>query len=320
MKLEDILVNVKKMAIAGHVRPDGDCVGSCMGLYNYITENYSDIEVHVYLEEITENFNYIYNVDKIENEVKDKDFDLFMSIDVSDSERIGVAKNEFFATENNINIDHHISNRNFGKVNHVLPGVSSASEVVYDMLDDSKISINTATALYTGIVHDTGVFKYKSTTAHTMCVAGRLIDKGIDFPSIIDKGFYENTYNQNQILGRALLESILILDKKCIFSVVSQEEMEFYGVSTKELGGIVEQLRLTKGVECAILMYESAPMKYKVSLRSKDFIDVNAVASYFGGGGHVMAAGCEMKGTSHDVINNLCRRIEEQLMENEQNV
>ncbi len=319
MKLEDILVGVKKMGIAGHVRPDGDCMGSCMGLYNYITENYSHIEAHVYMEEVP-NFEYIHNVDKIESVVKDKDFDLFVAIDVSDSNRIGVAKNEFFATANNVNIDHHVSNNNFGKINHVLPGVSSACEVLYDMLDDTKISLNTATALYTGIVHDTGVFKYNATTPHTMSVAGNLMEKGVDFPSIIDEGFYEKSYIQNQILGRALLESILILDKRCIFSKISQEEMKFYGVTSKDMGGIVEQLRLTSGVECAVFIYESAPMTYKASLRSKKYVDVNEVASYFGGGGHVRAAGCEMEGTAHDVINNISRRIEQQLMENEQNV
>ena len=191
--------------------------------------------------------------------------------------------------------------------------------MLYDLLDEDKISKNTAEAIYTGIVHDSGVFKYSSTSEHTMNIAGRLITKGFNFQSIIDNGFYAKSYVQNQILGRALLESILFLDGKCIFSALSRQNMEFYGVTQKELGGIVEQLRLTKGVECAVFIYEIGELEYKVSLRSNEFIDCNAVVSYFGGGGHVRAAGCTMKGTAHDVINNLSEKIEEQFLQGEKN-
>ena len=183
------------------------------------------------------------------------------------------------------------------------------------MLDEDKISRDTATALYTGIIHDSGVFKYESTTEHTMNIAGKLMSLGVDFPAIIDEGFYEKTYVQNQILGRALLESILLLDGKCIFSAVNKQEMEFYGVTPSEMGGVVEQLRLTAGVECAIFMYETAHMEYKVSLRSKKYVDCNAVAGYFGGGGHIRAAGCTLRGTVHDVVNNILIHIEKQLKE-----
>lgn len=140
--------------------------------------------------------------------------------------------------------------------------------------------------------------------------------KGIDFSCIIEKTFYQKTYVQNQILGRALLESILLLEGKVIISALRKADMVFYGVTSKDLEGIVSQLRVTKGCECAIFLYETGNHEYKVSLRSSDLVDVSKIASYFGGGGHKKAAGCSMAGTIHDVVNNLSLHIDRQLKEN----
>ena len=140
-----------------------------------------------------------------------------------------------------------------------------------------------------------------------------LQEKGIDVEKLVNKTFYEKTYHQNQVLGRALLESILFLDGKCIASAISMKDMEFYQVKPKHLDGIVSQLKMTKGVEVAIFMYELEPGVYKVSLRSVNQVDVGKVAQYFGGGGHRKAAGCTMPGTVHDVLNNLTRQLELQL-------
>ena len=136
---------------------------------------------------------------------------------------------------------------------------------------------------------------------------------GINFGEIIDGSFYRKTYRQLQVLGRALLESISFFDNKCIFSVIDLKEMQFYGVTSKDLDGIVEQLRNTEGVECAIFLYQIDTQKYKVSLRSLNIVDVSKIASKFGGGGHVRAAGCTMLGSTYDIINNLSDEISKQL-------
>lgn len=146
-----------------------------------------------------------------------------------------------------------------------------------------------------------------------MAIAGKLMDKGIDFGSIIDGTFYRKTYVQNQILGRALMESIRFLDGRCIFSAIRAKDMEFYGVTSKDLDGIVDQLRITEGVECAIFMYETSIHEFKISMRSNSCLDVSKIAQYFGGGGHVKAAGCTMSGNLYDVVNNLSLHIEKQL-------
>ena len=311
MKLSERIESVNSIAIAGHTRPDGDCVGSCMGLYNYLKENYPTKDVVVYLEDAGNGFAYINRIDEaIDKDDDEKQVDLFILLDTSDLSRIGVANKLFANAKTTICIDHHISNPGLAMENIIVSNASSAAEVLFDLLDEDKISKETAEAIYTGIIHDSGVFKYASTSEHTMYIAGKLMSKGIDFQTIIDDGFYAKTYAQNQILGSALLESVRFFDGKCIFSVVTERKMEFFGVTNKDLGGIVEQMRLTEGVECAIFLYEVEPLTYKVSLRSKKYLDVNKVAGYFGGGGHVRAAGCICKGTTHDVINNLAERIE----------
>ena len=146
-------------------------------------------------------------------------------------------------------------------------------------------------------------------------IAGKMMEMGIDYSDIIDNSFYKKSYIQNQILGRALLESVLFYDGKCIFSSVSIEEMNFYGVTGKELGGVIEQLRLTDGVEVAIFLYETDKNEYKVSLRSKKKIDVARIAADFGGGGHVRAAGFSAKGNVHSIVNKIGEMIEQQYNE-----
>ena len=108
------------------------------------------------------------------------------------------------------------------------------------------------------------------------------------------------------------MESVLFYDGKCIFSSVTAKDMQFYGVTGRELGGIIEQLRLTDGVEVAIFLYETGEQEYKVSMRSKKLIDVAAIAVKFGGGGHVRAAGFSATGSVHSIINSIGALIEEQ--------
>lgn len=308
------LQGVKNVGMAGHIRPDGDCVGSCIGLYTYIKHQYSDINLDLYLEPIPEKFQFLKYADEIKSEYEgDKQYDLFISLDSSDIDRLGDFTPYLNNAKKTLCIDHHISNTEFAEENIVFPKASSASEVVYTMLEEDKVDYDVACALYLGIIHDSGVFKYSNTSAMTMNIAGKLMEKGIPFTNIIDNTFYTKSYVQNQILGRALLESVLFYNGKCIFSVVKKSEFELYNITGKDLDGIVEQLRITKGVECAIFIYEVGELEYKVSLRSNEIVDVSAIATYFGGGGHIRAAGFNMKGNVYDVINNISEQIELQL-------
>lgn len=318
-KLETMIDQAGSIVILGHVNPDGDCVGSCLAVYNYIKEWDSSKAVTVRLERAPSKFSYLSGFDAIETEAGEETYDLCICLDSSDEERLGDFKTCFGHSAKTICIDHHITNRGYAQENVIEGHASSACEVLYGQLDENKISKHVAECIYTGIIHDTGVLKYSNTSRKTMEIAGKMMEKGIDFGGIIDGSFYKKTYMQSQILGRALLESITFLDGRCIFSVVRKKDMDFYGVDKSDLDGIVDQLRVIDGIECAIFLYETGVHQFKVSLRSNSIVDVSKIAAYFGGGGHIRAAGCTMSGSVHDVVNNLSAHIAEQLEQEKAN-
>lgn len=313
MRIVDEVNDAKSIAISGHVRPDGDCVGSVMGLYLYLKKEMPEAQIDVYLDKPAEIFDCISHIGDIKSEFNTiAAYDAFIALDTV-PDRLGGAESIYQMARKKINIDHHISNPGCGDVYVVEPERSSTAELLYELMNPEMIDEEIAKAIYIGIIHDTGVLRYSNTSPRTFQIVAELIKFGFDFPQIIEETFYEKSYRQTQIMGRAILESVRFMDERCIVSVVSRRMMEFYQVTSKDLDGIVNQLQSVKGVDCAIFMYETGTMEYKVSMRSNGRVDVSAVAVKFGGGGHVRAAGCTMNGTYHDNINNLSAEIVKQL-------
>jgi phosphoesterase RecJ-like protein len=315
-RISEILTgDVKTMSIAGHIKPDGDCTGSCMALYLYVKKNCPWIDVKVYLETPKPEMMFLQDTSEIisENAPDTEAPDLFAVLDVSTRDRIGLAQNLLDTAKKTVCIDHHVSNGGIAEINVIKPEIGSCSEVLYELLDEEKIDEGIAEALFTGIIHDTGVFQYTNTRPETMRIGAALMEKGVPASTIIDETFNKKTYKQNQILGRTLLESMLMLNGKCIVASTTLRDMRFYDVTQQDLDGIVSQMRLTEGVEVAVYIYETQPQIFKVSLRSSGKADVCRIASAFKGGGHVKAAGCTMQGNVHDVINNLMGVISEEI-------
>ena len=312
--LKLLVKDAKNILIAGHKRPDGDCTGACIAAYHYLKESYPDKELTVYLEVMPERFSFLDEEEEIiSNYLPEEPFDLVIALDSSTADCLGKAQEAFEQAERTICIDHHISNASYAGQNFIDASASSTCEVLYGMMDEQAIGKETAAALYIGIIFDTGVFRYSNTSRKTMEIAGKLMDKGIPFYEYVDQCIYEKTYTQIQLLGRTLLASMRVMDGKCIVAVITRRMMEFYGAKTEDIEGIIEQLRITKGVEVAILLHETGEQEYKISLRSNDYIDVSKIAAFFNGGGHIRAAGCTMQGSMHDVINNLTEHIETQM-------
>ena len=138
--LENQIMQSRTIAITGHTRPDGDCVGACMGLYNYIVENYPEIRVDIFLEPIAGSYKLIKRTDEIRQpEGRPEAYDLFICLDNSQKDRMTKGMEAYFdAAAATINVDHHISNTRFAQTNHVVAEASSASEVLYDLLDPEK--------------------------------------------------------------------------------------------------------------------------------------------------------------------------------------
>lgn len=312
-RINSELKDAKTIAISGHVRPDGDCVCSVMALFHYLKKELPQAKIDIYLEEPPAPFRILEGIEEIKSEFNtDEIYDVFFAMDCND-ERLGDALPIFRRARRRINIDHHISNTGCGDVNIVEPERSSTAELLYDLMEPALVDEEIAKAVYIGIAHDTGVFRYSNTSPHTLQIAAELLKFGFDFSALIEHTFFEKTYVQTQIMGRAVLESVRFMNDRCIVSMVTRRMMEFYQVGPKDLDGIVNQLQSVRGVDCAIFMYEIGTLEYKVSMRSNGVVDVSQVAVKFGGGGHVRAAGCTMNGTYHDNINNISKEIAMQL-------
>ena len=312
--LDQVLEGVSTVAISGHVRPDGDCVGSTLAVYNYIKDNYEAIDVRLYLEPIPNIFKFLRYSSEIINECTDENiFDLFIALDCSDKNRLGNAAKYFENAKKTVCIDHHVSNVSFAENNYIFPDASSTCELVYELIGRDKLTKEIAECLYTGMVHDTGVFQYSCTSAKTMNIGGILMESGIDYSKIVDETFYTKTFNQNKILGKALLKSELYLDGKVILSCITQKEMEEFDVLPKHLDGIVNQLRITKDVRIAVFLYENEDGSYKGCLRVNDHTNVAEVATVFGGGGHVKAAGFSIEGPLDVVVEKVIKAIQEKM-------
>lgn len=312
--LLDVLKDTNSIGISGHIRPDGDCVGSTMATYMYLTKMFQEKKIDIFLEPIPDAYSCIARLDEVRTDfATDVDsYDAFIVIDC-DYTRIGQAQSYFENAKLKINVDHHISNTGCGDINYIVPTASSACELVFDLIGEEGLDEDIALALYLGIIHDCGVFQYSNTSPKTLETAAKLIPFGFDFSKIIEETFYQKTYMQNLLLGKAVTDSKLILDGHSIYSVISKQVMDEYNAKSSDLDGIVNQLRNTKGVDCAIFMYELEDGGYKISMRSNEKVNVSAIAKKFGGGGHIKAAGVTMDGTVEEIVSKLSDLIEEQL-------
>lgn len=298
LNLDHIFGKMKSVAICGHVRPDGDCVGSCLAVCQYIRKYYPDIHVKVFLEPIPLIFTFLQYADEIcqVNEEEKEIFDLCVVLDCGDPGRLGKSAAIFEGAAYTVCVDHHVSNRVFADENYVVPDASSTCELIYDLLPKERISRQIAESLYTGIVTDTGVFQYSCTSKSTMEAAGDLMSRGIDFPVIVDRVFFQKTFVQQKIMGRALLNAKMYDDIRLIATVLTKEDMEEFHALPKHLEGIASQLRATKDVEVCLFLYPLEEHLYKVSARSAKQVDVSRIAMKYRGGGHIRAAGFSMEG------------------------
>lgn len=306
--------NADSIAITGHINPDGDCIGSTLGMYNYITNNYPGKKVQVYLQEFPDVFMFLNGASEVKHETDDEIYDLFMSLDCGDPDRFTPFAQYFETAKRTLCIDHHISNKGFGDVCYVEPQACSAAEAIFKLLDEDKINQPCAEALYMGIVHDTGVFKHSNTTRSAMTIAGILIEKGARPSFVIDETFYKKTLTQNKLLGYALLGMKQFANGKIAHTLLTFEDFEKFGASKMDTDGVVDQLRLTSGTEVAFFMYQSGENEYKISLRANNIVNVSEIACSHGGGGHVKAAGCNIKGDPDKIVAEIVAEIEKQLV------
>ena len=314
--LDHMIERAQTICVLGHINPDGDCVGSTLALYNYIHRTDPAKKVTVYLEEPSSKFAFLPGFEKIVsgNEVK-KSYDLCIVADCADTARIGRFVNFLEAAKESFLIDHHFTNKGFCDAGVIDPESSSTCELLYGLLKKDRIDADIARCLYTGIIHDTGVFKHSCTSPKTMRVAAKCMKFGFDFGKIIDDSFYSMNIAQKKLMGVMFQDLKLACEGKFVYGKLNIRTMKEYGVTSgKDTDGFIDNIRTTDGTVAAGFFYELPDGTYRGSLRSStDQVNVAEIAQTFGGGGHKRAAGFFLGKDIEKEIDKVIGMVEEQL-------
>ena len=283
------------IAIAGHVSPDGDSVASCLA-FAMSVKKLGKTPI-VLMEEIPSKYKSISGREFIKTEYPTELSapDLFISCDCGSKDRMGRFEELFDKTEETIVIDHHISNTSYGKTNYVDAKSSSASELAYDVIVAiDNMDIDIASALYAGIIFDTGGLRFKSCSPDTFVKISKLVEIGIPFDEIYSDIMLTRSYNSTLLFAQVVGKMKFMEGLPVVYSTVTKAEMESLGTSRSDLEGISGYMLNIEGAEVSVLISEFGENESKASFRSKK-MDVNALAANWGGGGHVNAAGATIK-------------------------
>lgn len=311
----DVINKSSKIAVTSHVQPDGDNVGSSLALC-LVLQKLNKQTAYIIDDNIPEVYRFLKGAKEVErlSSYADLDYDLVISMDCGDLERLGKVK-ELAEKTRLINIDHHISNTNFGDINLVEENASATAEIVYKLIKTMGVFIDKdiAECIYTGIVTDTGMFQYSNTSEETHSIAAELIIAGVS-PSDIFNKVYQNSPKEKVLLMKEALKSLEFYNNDKISCItISKSQIDSIAKDDLDTEGIVNLARDIAGVEVAVFLKEKEPNVVKASLRSKSYVDVCAIAKEFGGGGHIRAAGCTLTGELEQAKEQMLKALQKQV-------
>jgi phosphoesterase RecJ-like protein len=303
-ELKAVLTGHREAVILVHEKPDGDCLGS--GLALGLGLKSMGIKPSLFLSEpLPALYRFLPGQDMIKTgEQEIRPGVLVVAVDCADEARF-----DYRIPEGNpvINIDHHTSNTNYGKLNIVDPGAAAAGEIIFRLFVQGNIAINReiATCLYVAIATDTGSFRFSNMTRNTFTIAGELVEKGADLDLIRNQLYEKRPYDELLVIKAALKSISRSNDGKLLTCSLSYDDLKRDNLFASETDGIATMMRAVDGAEVAMLFKEIQPNEVKVSFRSKSYFDVNELAKVFQGGGHPRAAGCIVKASLEDA----CSRV-----------
>lgn len=299
--------------IASHIDPDGDSIASQLALAAILMKIGKKATI-VNRDPLPKAYAFLPNSEMILSEVPpNSEFSAVFVLDSPNLERLGVPLSNLLGDRPFVNIDHHISNQRFGDHNLVAPEASSTSELIYHIPQalGTEVDPEIATGLLTGICADTGGLKQANTSARTLRIVSFLMEKGGALATVMNRLYEDNSPSRMRLLGSVL--SSLELDDGILLLTLTQDMLKQAGSNLEESENFAEYALSVRGVKVGILLREKGNGLVRVSLRSREPIDVDRIASLFGGGGHPQAAGCQIKGGVDEVRDNLVAAVKREI-------
>ena len=293
MTLDNIIEeinNAESIVILTHENPDGDAIGSSLALYNGLKQIGKDADLII--PEFPQTFEFLKNSKEVKKEGKTEKYDLAIALDCGDIKRLdGFAK--YFEDANvRISIDHHSANTMFADYNFVNPMAPACCQILVTVLEALGIEIDKeiGACLLTGIITDTGGFKYSGVTSETFEFAAELLNKGVNVSNIYKKVLQTLSKPRFELRRKAMNRLEFLEEGKIAFTYTTLKDEEETMAGSNSHDGIVEMGRDIEGVEISIFLREKED-GYKISLRSNEYVNVSDICLMFSGGGHIRAAG-----------------------------
>ncbi len=289
------LQNAQTIAILSHISEDGDAMGSCYAMLHMLTKMGKNATVYVN-DEVEDRLKFLGNDYVIYNSETKVEADLCVCLDCGDIKRLGDRVALVEQIGNSVNIDHHYTNTMYCDANYVEGDASSTGEVLYKLFKEmgQEIDKDIAKFLFTAICSDTGSFKFSSVTPQTMCIAAELIKFDIEHHKIARALFDTYTIEETRLRAEVMSSIESYCDDKVRIVCMSDEMLKKYGIDKKNSPSIVDIARGIEGTEIAIALIQNNE-EIRVNLRANEYANVSDIATKFGGGGHIRAAGCRVK-------------------------
>ena len=305
----------RTICVVGHIRPDGDCIGSQLGLTLALRNEGK--QVTCWNEDSVPGKLAFLDPDKLVQKPKPgKKFDCVIAVDCASFERLGkvgacIGQRKMF-----INIDHHASNTRYADINWIVAREPSSGEIIYRLLKAASWPITQpiADCLFTAVSTDTGSFQYPSTRPSTYHVAGELVKRGADLAKICDEVYQSYPLSRARLLQHVYNHFRLTHDNQIAWFWLKRSDYVRTGANLDDSEGLIDHIRAIEPVVVACLFEEMEPGLTRISLRSKsDDVNVNEIAAQFGGGGHRAAAGARVSGPATSVQRRVIDAIKQAL-------
>ena len=314
--ISNALRDARTVGVASHIRPDADALGSTIAFALWLRD--CGKEVTAYNEEgSTSKFHYLPCHGIVSQPPADaRKFDVFVALDTSVKNRLGTVNKAIAPGTMILNIDHHISNENYGDVNYIDPSAPATGQILLEFFQHvgARVSPDMATNLFAAISTDTGSFQYAGTNERTFAAASHLIGCGVDVPGLSRAIYDSQPRRRFELLRHALNTAEFHCDDRIATFSLPMDLVERLKVLPEDNEGLIDHLRSIEGVEASVFFEELPEGKVRVSARSKiPRIDVCKVCKKFEGGGHPMAAGARVDGTLAQVKNDFLKALSDEI-------